>query len=186
MALNFKRTVGGVGRKMEKVLLANSQTVEVGDVIETYTTGKGVLGLAALPLLGVVDSICDKDGLPFKSSNPVAGSASGTDTRSKATGTGGDVYAMVDVSKSSIYSASVSGTLGSTNSSTLRGYWIDINSAGGEYGQVLETTATREHSSDSAGQANFYCHGLDSDDSTRVLVSIANHEFDKQVDTNAT
>jgi hypothetical protein len=186
MALRFKRTIGGVGRKLEKVLLANTQTVEVGDVIETYTTGLGVLGLTRLPILGVIDSICDKDGLPFKSSNPVAGTASGTDTLSKATGSGGDVYAMVDVSKDSIFSGSVNGTINNTGTSGKRGCWINIDSAGGDYGRILESTATREHSSNTATSSNFYSHGVDPSDSTRLLVSIANQEFGVQYDLDAT
>jgi len=174
MALNFKRTIGGVGRKLEQVLLADSQTVEVGDVIETTTTGKGTLGVKQLPLLGVVTSLCDADGLPYKSSNPVAGTASGTDTRSKATSTDGTHYALVDISNQTIYSASVSGTIGTTNDSELPGCRVDINSDGGDYGQVVETSATRTLGT----VAHLYCWGVDPDDSTRLLVSIAQSELD--------
>jgi len=181
MSLNFKRTVGGVGRKLELVLLANSQTVEVGDVIETYSAGKGTLGTAALPVLGVVLALVDSKGLPLPAPAVVAGTASGSDVRSQATSTTGTYYALVDVSKDTVYSASVSGTLGTTGSSTLRGCYIDINSAGTEYGQLLETTASRTTGATGAN-GNFYSHGLDPDDSTRLLVSIANHEFDTQID----
>ena len=182
MALNFKRTVGGVGRKLELVNLANSQTVEVGDVIETYSTGKGTLGTAALPVLGVVVSLCDADGMPLPAPAVAAGTASGSDVRSQATGTGGAYYALVDVSKETIYSASVSGTLGTTGSSTLRGCWIDVNSANTEYGQLLETTATRVAHSATGSMGNFYSWGVDPDDSTRLLVSIANSELATQID----
>lgn len=181
MALEFKGTTGGIGRKLELVLLANSQTVEVGDCIQTYSAGKGTLGVAALPLLGVVQSLCDSKGMPLEVSDPVAGTASGSDVRSQATGTGGTYYALVDVSKDSIYSASVSGTLGTTNSSTLRGCWIDINSAGTEYGQLLESTASRAVGGSGVG-GNFYSWGVDPDDSTRLLVSIANSELNSNID----
>ncbi len=182
MALEFKRTIGGIGRKLELVLLANSQTVEVGDVIETYTTGKGVLGLTLLPLLGVIHALCDIKGLPLEVSDPVAGTASGSSVRSQATSTTGIYYALVDTSKDSIYSASVSGTLGTTNSSTLRGCWININSAGTEYGQLLESTASRSPNGATGAMSNFYSWGVDPDDSTRLLVSIAHSELDVQID----
>lgn len=174
MALEFKRTIGNTGRKLEKVLLADSQTVEVGDLIETTTTGEGVLAVKALPLLGVVQAICDADGLPLKSSNPVAGTASGTDTRSKATSTDGTTYAMVDVGNTSIYSATCSGTIGTTNSSDLRGCRVNVDSDNTEYGQVLESSATRTLGT----VAHLYSHGVDPDDSTRLMVSIAMSELD--------
>lgn len=182
MALNFVRTLGGVGRKMQLVKMANSQTVEIGDVIQTYTAGLGTLGSAATPLLGVVHAIVDSKGMPIKQSNPVAGTASGVDVRSQATGTGGTYYVLVDMSQDTIYSASVSGTLGTTNSSNLRGCWIDINSANTEYGQLLETTANRTAHSATGAMGNFYSHGVDPNDSTRLLVSIANSELNTQID----
>jgi hypothetical protein len=176
MALNFKRTVGGVGRKLELVNLANSQTVEVGDLIETQTTGQWVLGLAAASALGVVVALCDADGMPLPAPAVAAGTASGSDVRSQATVTTGIYYALVDVSKNTIYSASVSGTLGTTNDSNLRGCGIDVNSAGTEYGQLLENTATRTE----GVETNFYSWGVDPNDSTRLLVSLAMSELDAQ------
>jgi len=172
MAFNFVRTYGGGARRLEKVLLANSQTVEVGDAIEMYTTGKGTLATAAHFVGGIVHALCDASGLPLGSSDPVAGTASGVDTRSIATSTTGVYYALVDFGTDSIYSASVSGTLGTTASSNLPGCHIDINSAGTEYGQLLESTATRTE----GVEANFYSWGVDPNDSTRLLVSIAMSE----------
>lgn len=166
MAFNYVKTVGGVGRKLDLVLLGNSQTVRVGDVIETYTTGKGVLQVAAKLVGGVVDSLCDSNGLPVRQSDPVAGTASGVDLRSVATGTAAASYALVDFSPQTVYSAAVNGTLGSTASSTLRGCHIDVDT---DKGKVLESTATRTQ----GVEANFYSHGVDPLDSTRLLVSIA-------------
>lgn len=175
--LKYKRTIGGVGRKLEKVLLGSSLAFAVGDAVETLTTGVALRATAGTPLLGVIASICDKDGLPFKSSNPVAGTASGTDTRSITTGAANTTYyAMVDVSNNSIYSADVTGTVGTTVDSELRGCRIDIDSAGSLFGKVLETTATRTEGT----EANFYCHGVDPDDSGNILVSVALSEFDAE------
>lgn len=177
MALKYKRTIGGVGRKLEQVLLGSSLEFNVGDLVETMSTGVALRGEAGKPVLGVIASICDADGLPFKSTNPVAGTASGTDTRTKTTGAANATYyAMVDVSNNSIYSADSNGTVGTTNDSDLRGCRIDIDSAGSEFGQVLETTATRTEGT----EANFYGHGVDPDDSGNILVSIAMSELDAE------
>lgn len=169
MAFKFVKTVGGVGRKLELVKLANSQTVEVGDALETYTTGLGVLQTAAHFVGGIVDALCDANGYPVRQSNPVAGTASGVDLRSVATGTAGVSYALVDFGQDTVYSVGVNGTLGTTASSTLRGVHIDIDS---DPGLVLESTATRTE----GVEANFYSHGVDPNDSTRLLVSIAMSE----------
>jgi len=177
MALKYKRTIGGVGRKLEQVLLGSSLAFAVGDAVETLSTGVALRATAGAPLLGVIASICDADGLPIKSTNPVAGTASGTDTRSVTTGAANATYyAMVDVSNNTIYSADVTGTVGTTVDSELRGCRIDIDSAGTEFGKVLETTATRTEGT----EANFYCHGVDPDDSGNILVSIALSEFDAE------
>ena len=172
MALNFVKTVGGVGRKLHKVLLADSQTVAIGDVIETYTTGEGVLQTAAHFVGGVVTVFVDANGMPIKQDNPVAGTASGVDLRSVATGTDGVTYALVDFGTDTVYSAEVSGTLGTTASSNLQGAHLDIDSANTDYGRLLESTATRTE----GVEANFYSWGVDPNDSTRLLVSIAMSE----------
>lgn len=173
MAFNFVGSIGGVGRKLQLIKLANSQTVEVGDAIETYTTGLGVLQTAAHFVGGVITALVDSTGAPLQVSNPVAGTASGANVLSVATGTGGTYYALVDMGKDTIYSVAVDGTIGTTATSNLRGAHIDVNSAGTEYGEVLETTATRTEGT----EANFYSHGVDPNDSTRLLVSIAMSEM---------
>lgn len=170
MAFNFVKTVGGVGRKLELVKLGNTQTVEVGDAIETYTTGLGVLQTAAHHVGGIIHALVDANGYPIATSNPVAGTASGVDVRSVATGSTGTSYALVDFSEDTIYSVTVNGTLGNTASSTLRGCHIDIDS---DPGKVLESTATRTE----GVEANFYSWGVDPKDSTRLLVSIAMSEL---------
>jgi hypothetical protein len=180
--LKFARTVGGVGRKLELVDLGVSQTYELGDVIKTYSNGVGDLGAAATPVLGVIVAfVSGVRGEVMKSAEVVAGTAASSDyTTVTSDGTNSDDYrAIVDVSKDTVYSAEVSGTLGTTNDSNLIGCRIDVNSAGAEYGQVLETTATRTV----ATTANFYSWGLDPNDSTRLMVSIASSEC--QSDANS-
>lgn len=182
--LNFKKSRGGQGRVLEKIKLGVSQTFEVGDVVKTYSNGVADLGVAATPILGVIVGFCKADGSPLQDTEVVAGTAASTDTVTVTTdGTNSEnIYALVDVSPDSVYSAEVSGTLGTTNSSNLRGCWIDINSAGAEYGQVLETTASRVAHSATGAMCNFYSLGLDPEDSSRLLVKIANSEEATQID----
>lgn len=170
--------------KLELVELGVSQTFEVGDVVESYTNGVADNGAAAKPLLGVIQGFTNSKGVPLRDSEIVAGTASGVTQRSVTTdATNSDgYYALVETSKFKLWSAEVSGTLGTTNDSDLRGCWLDINSAGAEYGQLLETTASRTAHNATSGMCNFYSHGKDPNDATRLIVSIANHEFDTQID----
>lgn len=176
MALNFKSTIGGVGRKLTKPLLcADSQTLSVGDSVKTDTTsGEIIYGAAALPTLGVIAAFVTADGMPIKQDNPVAGTASGVDARTVATGTDGATYVLVDFSNQTVYSAEVSGTIGTTVNSEVIGARMDIDSANTDYGRLLETTGTRTLGT----PATFYCWGADPEDSTRMLVTIALSELD--------
>jgi hypothetical protein len=176
MALEFKSTIGGVGRKLSKPLLcADSQTLSVGDSVKTDTTsGELIYGAAALPTLGIITAFTDKDGMPIKLANPVAGTASGVDVRTVATGTAGTTYAIVDMSNQTVYSAECNGTIGTTVNSEVIGARADIDSANTDYGRILETTCTRTLGT----PATFFCHGADPNDSTRMLVTIAISELD--------
>lgn len=173
MALNYAYSINNMPKNLVRVLLYNSITVAVGDAVTVYTNGYATNGVAATPLFGVVQAITTKNGQPVIKGDPTAGSANTSDTTSvttAATNTTTQTYwALVDTSKHSVYSAAVSGTLGTTVSSTLPGCRIDINSANTTYGQLLESTATRTV----ATPANFYSWGVDPNDSTRLLVSIA-------------
>jgi hypothetical protein len=178
MALNYVGTEDGATRNLVLVLLKDSSTVAVGEVVKTYVSGYGERGAAATPLAGVVHSIGSKDNLPDVQGAHSAGSTNTSDLSTVTTAadnTTTELYwAMVDFSVNSKYSAEVSGTLGTTNNSDLRGCRIDIDSANTDYGRLLETTATRTVGT----TANFYSHGVDPNDSTRLIVSLANSEKD--------
>ena len=173
MALNYVGSRNGAQRNLSDPLLINgTDTVAVGDVVEFYTNGKATNGVAAKPVKGIVHAITDADGLPQVQGSNVAGSANSSAVTS-ITADGND-YVIVDTSVNSLYSAAVSGTLGTTVSSTLGGFQIDVDSANTSYGQLLESTATRTVGT----PANFYAHKVDSNDSTRLIVSIALSEED--------
>lgn len=176
--LNFARTIGGVGRKLEMILLKSSTSFAVGQAVRSYVAGVVEGAAAATPVLGVLVGIVDSKGTPFRGGNITAGVAFTNELSSVTTGAGNVLYyGLVDVSKDTVYSAACNGTIGTTVDSELRGAKIDIDSAGGELGRVLESTATRTV----ATPANFYSHGVDPIDSTRLLVSIANYEIGSQL-----
>jgi len=169
--MKFKGTIGGVGRKLQLVKLTDSQAISVGDAIETYSTGYGILATIQLPILGVVASFCDSKGMPKKQDNPVAGTASGVDVTSIAS-TSND-YALVDISSSSVYSAALDATVGTTNA-------LGVN-PGCKYDGLSATPGILDESSYSrtvGTVSQWYSWGLDPNDSTRVLVSIALSEID--------
>jgi len=176
MSLKYVGSRNGAQRNLEPALLYNSITVEVGDVVEVYTNGYATNGAAATPVKGIVHAITDTKLLPPEVSSNTPGTASSPATLTVTTAADNTTtkayYVLVDTSKDSLYSAEVSGTLGTTGSSTLPGCRIDIDSANTDYGRLLETTATRTV----ATTANFYSHGVDSNDSTRLIVSIASSE----------
>lgn len=174
--LQFAGTIGGVGRKLVLRNLGNSQTFKVGDAVECYQNGVLTLGTAAQPLLGVIASFADSNGKPLPAPNLAAGTASGNDVSTVTTDASNSdgYYAFVDVSRFTIYSAEISGTLGTTNDSDLPGARLDVNSAGADYDELLETTATRTIGT----PANFYSHGVDPNDSTRLMVSLAMCEME--------
>ena len=171
MSLNYVGSRNGASRNiMGPILINGTDTVAVGEVVEVYTNGKATNGVAATPLKGVVISITDANGLPQLKGSNTAGSTNSTDTNS-ITASGND-YVMVDASPQSIYSAAVSGTIGTTANSDLMGARIDIDSANTNYDQLLESTATRTIGT----PANFYIHNVDPNDSTRLHVSLAMSE----------
>lgn len=171
---NFARTIGGTGRKLEQILLKESLTFTVGQAVKSYVAGTVEHATAATPVLGILVGIVDSKGVPFKSGNIVPGTAFSNELTTVTTAGGNTTYyGLIDISMDTVYSAQVNGTVGTTVDSELRGCKIDVDSANTTYTRVLESTATRTV----ATTANFYCHGADSKDATRILVSIANHEM---------
>jgi len=168
---NYQGTRNGAQRNLSpRILVKTSEVISVGDAVETYTSGTGENGTAALPLKGFVHGFVDAAGLPIVSLDAAAGTANPS---AVATVTGdGTQYMIVDTSLDSLYSAEVNGTIGTTTASDKGGSKIDVDSANTNYGRVLETTNTRTATT----KANFYNHGVDPKDSTRLIVSLAKSE----------
>jgi len=171
MSFNYVGSRNGAQRNLtEPIVITTSDVVAVGSVVETYSAGTAGYGAAAQPIKGIVHAIVDADGLPITNSTHTAGTAHSADNAS-VTGDGTQ-YVIIDTSESSLYSATVSGTIGTTVSSDSGFCKIDVDSSNTNYNQLLETTATRTIGT----PANFYSHGVDPQDSTRLIVSIAMSE----------
>ena len=175
--------LGRTGRNLVHVLLDNSLTaIGVGEFVKsdnsTTTDGAQIFATAAAPLLGPIVAIVDKYGNAIPNTTVTAGTASSTVTTSVTTGaantTTKQYYALVDQSKDTIYSIAPDADVGTTltTATSYRGSMIDI----------LTATATLDETThivkDQATPRNFYCHGLDPNNSANLLVSIALSERD--------
>lgn len=172
MAFNYvgQRNNSGSRNLTKPIVITGSQTVAVGDFVETHTVGTADNPTAAQPGKGFVHAITNANGLPLVKSTHTAGTAHTPDTTS-VTGDGTQ-YVIIDTAETSLYSTEVNGTVGTTTNSDLVGGRIDVDSANTDYGRVLETTNTRTIGT----PANFYNHGTDPEDSTRLIVSLAMSE----------
>jgi len=167
---------------MEMILLKSEVTFSVGQAVRSYVAGVVEHSVAATPVLGILVGIVDSKGNPIRPGSIVAGTAFDNTVTTVTTGAGNTTYyGLVEIGTDTIFSVAVNGTIGTTVDSELRGCKIDIDSANTEYGRVLESTATRTV----ATTANFYCHGVDPKDATRLLVSIANDEMKSDGSTEA-
>lgn len=154
------------------VIIADSNTIAIGDCVK-LSSGYAVRGTAGVQLLGIAVGFSKNEGTPLDPATYVPGTATSSDVTSVTAAANNTTAVfkkvLVDVSTAKIWSADVTGTIGTTVNSDRIGARIDVDSAGGKYGYVLETTATRTEST----VANFFCYGTDPDDDSRLLVSLS-------------
>jgi hypothetical protein len=163
-----KSFIGENARAINDYIIGDTQTLVVGYLVNLAT---GYLNPADTTerLLGVVvgfvdaqgrsldDKEADYDGTYTASSNTYVSAADNTTDKK--------IRALVDISPYSIYSATPDATIGTTTGSNLPGYYCDTS-----------TSAPDESgASTSAAQLNIW--GLDPDDSTKGLYSIAEHQL---------
>ncbi len=163
MSFKFVRNLKGCGAPvLERVIIDNSDVISIGEMVKAYLAGNAEAAVADRPLLGVVHDIQTKDG------RAPTWDAGTTDTVTVASDneTVGLIACLVDCDRDSIYSATVTGTIGTTNTSSKIGVSIDITDSQ----SVAETTAVRN------AQGQMYGWGTDPNSSTRMLVSIMESE----------
>lgn len=167
-------------RRLVRVVIANSTKVGIGYPVSvrggitnvpTAARGGGIGGVVVALEDGAGNSVfgslaslggATKTGTPDSGSVTTGAANNGTD----------NITAVIDCSKTTIFSAQVTGTMGTTASSNTLGGWIDLDAANND-GRVDETTHTRTIAT--GGQLKTW--GVDPTDSTRMLVSINCSEF---------
>lgn len=166
-----KGTTGGNRGHLILKKFADSLTVAVGEVVLGYTQDENNVTnvtTAAQPILGVIMDICDSSGNPIVTSSMTAGTAKSAYVTSVAdTGTADAYYCHVEASRFVKFSCEVQGTLGTTNQSDFPGARLDTNSAGADYDELLETSATRTIGT----PAQWYSHGIDRSGPSQALAS---------------
>lgn len=174
MALLKKHNFNGP-EMIVQVIIDQSDTIQMGDAVN-LRNGNVEIGTADSALAGVVVGLVDANGNSVFSSLAVLGSAtvsgsefSGSVAVASDNETVDRIAAEIDVSPYTVYSATVTGTMGTTSSSEKIGGWIDMD----DENSVEETTFTRTITT--GGQLSNW--GEDPDDTTRMLVSIHEHEF---------
>jgi len=164
---------------IQRVILDNDERVYIGDPVKKLASGHAEQAAAAGSIFGHVLDIVDKNNNSMFGSTPsytgavtISGSpSSGYVTVATDNETVDKIAALVDVSPFTIYSAPITGTMNTTDTSSAGGGWVDI--AVSTYVITIdETTHTRTITN--GGQ--YYNWGVDPDDSTRMLVSISESE----------
>ena len=155
-------------------IIDNDDAITVGDLVQ-LRNGNVEDATAGAALAGVVVDIVDKNGNSISGSLAVLGLATKTGLVGAETVTVGTtnetvdlIAAKIETSKFVRYSASVTGTMNTTTSSDKGGGWV--NNVG--TANVAETT----HSRTITDVRNLKNHGVDPDDSSRMIVSINHSE----------
>jgi len=152
---------------LRKGILTNSQVTTEMDSVK-HSSGFVALGTAGVAVLGHVVSINTNKGLsPITSGAAGAeiGSYTGTFTATSDNQTVAGVYALIDVSQSSLYSAELSATIATTTGSNLAGYRMD-----------LTDEDTLDESSAVTTTAQYANVEVDRNDATRMVVNIFESE----------
>ena len=185
MPLKYKRSLlANTGPSLQTVIIDNSDVISVGDCVQIRNGNLEVIGVGAA-MAGVVVDIVDKSG---NSVSPKLGTLAslGTATRSAAGAvtvaadneTVDQIACKIDVSPFSVWSASVTGTLGATVASKPGASYSIVS---GTPGTVDETTGSRTITATktliSVPSLNPANGALDDDDTTRLLVKIGTSEL---------
>lgn len=159
------------------VIVANSQTLSIGQLV-TYRTGFATIdSTAASAIGGVIVDFVDANGNSVFGSLAALGSATVSGSPSSGTLVAGGsnqtvdlISARIETSKKVIFSADVTGTINTTNTSATQGGWANPTTGALT---VDETTHTRTITT----LRTLKGWGTDPEDSTRLLVSISSSEL---------
>lgn len=160
--------IGSLGRSGGPLLvdriITNSVTIAVGDSVKT-ASGFAALGTTGARVLGHVESLIGKDGLTPVKDGTYLGNIGEAYTVESDNQTDKEIRARVDVDTASLYSAELDAAVGTTTGSNLAGKTFDlVDEDALDESTVAETTA------------QYYSHGLDINETTRVVVNVLESE----------
>jgi len=153
---------------LKSYIIKNSSTITIGDYVK-LDAGFIDLAGANTPILGVVRGLTDNLGIDLQNTKVVLdGTFTAPHTYAAASDNATDkqIRAIVDIDPMSVYSLEPDNTIGTTDSD-LAGNYMDII-ADSDEGDEDTTTTT---------QMQLFIWGVDPEDSTRALVSIAEHQI---------
>lgn len=155
------------GPLLRRETIANSVTISENDSVKR-ASGFVALGTTGAAVFGHVSGISTHRGVGLNTDGSAGsdiGSFAGTFTTASDNQTVDQVKAEVDISKFTLYSATADDTLGTTTGSDLTGYNMDL----ADEDELDESTAATT-------AAQYHSHGLDPEDSSRVIVNIYESE----------
>ena len=153
------RVLVGGDKVPTKTIVANSEVIQIGDVVEWDADGFILPNNSAGgALVGVVTAVMAGD----KAVDPDSGTLD-TFTMAADNETVAKKYAVIDISGDSLYSADADATLGTTTGSDLPGYYLDL---------ATNSETTLDESSASATTGTAFSWGVDPDDSGNVICNL--------------
>jgi len=163
---NLAGRTSGIIRKFP---IYNSLCVAVGDMV--YLTGGGLGPCpATAAILGCCVGLVDRDGIDLGNSKITKEGTYSASAKSYTADsdnmTSEKAAALVDLDPFSVWSVEPDGTIGTDDEGDMAGSYTDLVATAGD--QADEDVS-------STGKAQLFIWGIDPEDSTRILVSIAQH-----------
>jgi len=167
---NLAGRTSGIQRSF---IINNSATVTVGDMV-ILSSGYVAVCPNNTPIMGVVVGFTDSNGIDLASSRKTLTGSGASYTASTRTVVAGSdnsstdyLRAIIDVDPFSVWSAAPDAAIGTTPAAILKGQYTDLVASAGD--QPAENGA-------GSTQAQLFIWGLDPEDSTKGLYSIAQHQ----------
>lgn len=157
-------------------IVANSQTIAVGDAVQLDADGFVIPAATSGAILGVVVELTNENGTGLITDGTTGaemGSYRGTYTTASNNETVGKVKAMIDVSVDTLYSVGLDANPGTTTGS---------NKPAAKFNLANETTL--DESTVTTPGTQFISMGVDRDDATRVIVKILSGVFGGSITIN--
>lgn len=145
-------------------IIKNSVAMAVGHSVKT-DVGFAAIGTTGARVLGQVESLIGSDGLTPVKDGTYLGNIGEEYTVEADNQTDKKVRVRVDIDQMSLYSAELDAAAGTTTGSNLAGYNFDIV----DKDTLDESTAIQT-------TAQFYSHGIDRNDTAKVVVNILESE----------